>query len=158
MPQVEKEWTTKVGLRAVCLIANGSHRCGYVAVPPGYMLHGVEYSEDSKALREAWEKVKQGGIGKRGLIPLLCNSDRDSASPDVVFDVHGGLTYSGDGQSGYPVNGETWWFGFDCAHSGDGYIEGSSMAEIGISDGPVRSMEYVEAECESLAAQIAEIG
>jgi hypothetical protein len=44
---VEREWTA-FGLQcAVTQVAPGCHRCGYVRVPPGHLLHGVEYSFDN---------------------------------------------------------------------------------------------------------------
>lgn len=57
--------------------------------------------------------------------------------------VHGGLTYS-DGDDDYPVAAsDVWWLGFDCAHSFDDPRNGG------------RSEEFVVAECESVAEQIA---
>jgi hypothetical protein len=44
---VEKDWITKAGLRAVCVVVsfeNGPHhRCGYVAVQKGHKLFGAHY-------------------------------------------------------------------------------------------------------------------
>jgi len=75
--------------------------------------------------------------------------------PDV--DVHGGLTYSGS--AGEPDN--VWWFGFDCAHSGDlapGLVAmrkkyGFDSASGGFHDSyeTVRSVRYY---VESLARQL----
>ena len=59
------------------------------------------------------------------------------SSPDVAFDVHGGLTYSG-GMPGVKDD-PSWWFGFDTAHSGDT-----------LDNCP---KEYVIEECERLAEQ-----
>lgn len=107
---IEKDWTTKAGLRAVVvMVDDGSHRCGYIAVPDGHSLHGEEY--------DAFD-----------------------------VDVHGGVTFSGHGSEGYPASGTDWWFGFDCAHFGDA----TSYSRRGV----FRSLEFVEAECESLASQI----
>lgn len=153
---IERDWTTKAGLRAVCLLAHGSHRCGYVEVSVGHPLHGIGYHQATEALRA----VDLGALplGKKGAI-LLFTATCDALpgedirrSPDVVFDVHGGLTYSGGGD-GYPADGDGWWFGFDCAHAGDGQM--GRMSEF--SDGPVRMEEYVVAECEGLAEQIAAV-
>ena len=89
---VMQEWTTEAGLPARCLLIQHSHLCGYVAVPPGYPLHGVDYEEGCPAL---------GGV-----------------SPAEVLRVHGGVTFSGE--MGYIMLGDHWWwFGFDCAHAGD---------------------------------------
>ena len=147
---VERDWTTKAGLRAVCLYVRQSHRCGYVAVPRGHPLHGVKYSEHCEALRGELERIKGTPIGKRGIISLVC-WDGERASPEIVFDVHGGLTYSGIDSDGYPLGekNDAWWFGFDCAHAGDGTGYNSGEAHL------VRTEEYVVSECESLAEQLA---
>lgn len=81
--------------------------------------------------------------------------------------VHGGLTFS-EGDSKYPIEGENlWWFGFDCAHSGDGkdwnltcrkvkdfYINNPQSAFILFNEGPVRTLEYCVNECNNLAEQL----
>lgn len=64
-------------------------------------------------------------------------------TPEHVFDVHGSLTYSGEAGK-YPAEGEGWWFGFDCAHSGDDF-------EFG------RPLEYVVDNCEKLARQLCDV-
>ena len=159
---VEKDWATQAGLRAICLIIerNGrqSHRCGYVGIDDTHPLHGVDYSEQSDSITQ--EMVDNLTIGKRGVIVALtaaCNADDDDSirrSPDILFDVHGGLTFAGGGRE-YPVKSDLWWFGFDCHHSGDGEINPDPRWSLG--HGPVRSLEYVVAECESLAEQIAKL-
>ena len=146
---IEKDWTTVAGFRAVVLMGSLGHRCGYVGVPPGHPLHGIEYSSPCAALQEVSDEE---GIGQRGIIPLViaaCNPDRMLA-PDVVFDVHGGITYSGEGD--YPVPSDLWWFGFDCAHHGDAPDLGSRR--YGDCGGVHRSLEYCEQQCESLAEQL----
>ena len=148
----EKDWVTRAGLRAVCLFANNSHRCGYVAVDKSHPLYGMEYSTDCKVLKQRLKEIQDGPVGKRGIVSLFC-WDGKTASPDIVFDVHGGLTYSG-GKGDYPAAGDDlWWFGFDCAHSGDRtkYHNGD------YSEGEERTLEYVEQECESLTEQLAAI-
>lgn len=121
---IERKWTTKAGLRAVCLIVlfsgRKNHRCGYVEVPKGHPYFGAEYDA-------------------------------------VSVDVHGGLTYSSaafGADKDDPRDGDGWWFGFDCAHAGDGNIEDDPRWPRP-DRGPARSQEYVEQECESLAAQLA---
>lgn len=152
-------------LRCVVLALDAGHRCGYVEVPKDHPLFGVEYSQETSILNGLWEKAKEGPIGKRGVIPLFCKAHKEGAqSPDVVFDVHGGLTYSG-GSGEYPVKSDGWWFGFDCAHSGDGkdwQIMSETNKEIetkyGLSrGGVVRSNSYVVEECKNLADQLQSI-
>lgn len=156
---VEKDWVTKAGLRAVIIICKSgerkTHRCGYVAVPVGHPLHSVGYSEQADCITEDMTQVPLGK--KSAILALTCTvgsdgDDKVRRSPDVAFDVHGGLTYAGGGK-GYPADGDGWWFGFDCAHCDDGDIEPDSNRSWA-REGVARSLEYVEAECESLAEQI----
>jgi len=65
--------------------------------------------------------------------------------------VHGGLNFSS--RKLLTDNNDLWWLGFDCCHADDGYITPSSRWP---SYGPVRSLEFVMAECEKLAAQLKE--
>lgn len=148
--EIEKDWITEAGLRAVVLMVRGSHRCGYVEVLKGNPLFGVDYGDKCPALADAFEEAKNGKVGKRGILTVIC-ADEDTPSPGIVFDVHGSLTYSGSGSTGYPVKSDGWWFGFDAAHHGDGTLDpilGSFQS------GPVRSLDYMADECESLASQI----
>lgn len=141
---VEKDWITEAGFRAVVIMIKDSHRCGYVGVPAGHPLFGAEYSKPCAALsRPADDET----IGKRSPLALLCVAGDESRmqSPEIVFDVHGGITFSGK-SADYPAPSDLWWFGFDCAHSGD--------RSHGGSDGVMRSLDYCIAECESLASQI----
>lgn len=161
----ERDWTTVAGLRAVCLMVirdyEGktirSHRCGYVGVPVGHPLHGVDYGTPVPWLRRYTE---HSTLGKKSPILIITagvraeEGDTVRCSPDIAFDVHGGLTFS-DGGGGYPVSGPEWWFGFDCHHDCDRSIDPSPYGFD--SDGVVRSMDYVVAECESLARQIVEM-
>jgi len=161
--KIEKDWTTNSGLRAVVLIVlrdDGTrrHRCGYVGLPVGHPLHGVEYGDQADCLTR--DLVDAAKIGKKS--PILaftagCGSDADGLvrrSPDVAFDVHGGLTYSG-GSNDYPaINDGLWWFGFDCAHCDDGEIDYDDRFGFPPRGGVIRSLEYVTEECESLAEQI----
>lgn len=143
---IEKEWTAN-GLK--CVVArmvwggDPKHRCGYVGVTGKHPLFEADYSQAVK------KPIPSGPIGKRGIIPVFFMAGKtDEGVPlDVYFDVHGGLTYSRLTKPGdtYPCHVEepTWFFGFDCAHSGDDFDGGQSL-------------EYVAAECESLAKQLAE--
>lgn len=162
---IEKDWITVAGLRAVCWMCTSmgrkTHRCGYVEVPAGHPLHGISYGEPCDLFTQA--DADGQTLGKKSPILMLTaavrgddDESRVRRSPDIVFDCHGGLTYSGGGDS-YPAAGDGWWFGFDCAHSGDGVIEPSEIDLMYPRDGDeVRSLEYVEQECERLAAQIVE--
>lgn len=132
---VERDWITEAGLRAVCLVVRNSHRCGYVEVPVGHPLYGVHYSEGVEALGpSSW------GAGH--------------ASPDDRITVHGGISYA-EGNGKYPVESDGWWFGFDCAHAGDGTMDHRYRFAF---EGPVRLESYVVRECESLARQLVALG
>lgn len=132
---VEKEFKYK-GLKCVVLLLATGYRCGYVGVPKGHPLYNVDY--------------------------MNCQSD---------FACHGGLTYAGGGvNSSYPISSDLWWFGFDCTHWGDAddwnstfkafseqservaeYKAIRSLCPLG---GKIRTTEYVENECKSLAEQL----
>jgi hypothetical protein len=114
-----------------CLIVRGpvGSLCGYVGVSPSHPFFGKDYD-------------------------------------DVSADAHGGLTFAGgcmkDGQeasrvchqveAGEPDN--VWWFGFDCAHSGD-LCPGMSWFDgyFGRSD-TYKDFDWVRAEVQQLAKQL----
>lgn len=161
---IERDWQTEAGFRAVVMLTDMGHRCGYVGVPKGHPLYGVGYSEETTALRPV---AGDEPIGKRGIIPLLCAAGTGGlkASPEIVFDVHGGLTFASDGgERNYPVASDLWWFGYDCAHAGDGkeqaYIDAQpeNLRRLYRNhDGDVvRTLGYCVDECESLARQFIE--
>lgn len=87
----------------------------------------------------------------------------DSYDMDLGLGAHGGLTFadfcSGDEEHGIchvPAEGEpknVWWFGFDCAHSGD-YMP-SDKYGLNYGDSTYRDLAYVQQECTQLAAQLA---
>jgi len=81
---------------------------------------------------------------------LCYGKDYDHMPYDDLFpvEVHGGLTFSreGDGdawQKGY------WWLGFDCAHAGD--IVPDMPIELG---GTYKNFQYVRRAIEDLANQV----
>ena len=157
--EIESDWITKSGLRAVCVIMLNCgwkwHRCGYVEVPATHRLYGVSYSDPLSDIPQ--REAEQATLGNKSLILLFtarCGAFEGETvrrSLDVVIDCHGGLTYSGEG---YPVDTKGWWFGFDCGHSGDAEIEPYPEQLKWSRDGIVRDREYVECECERLAEQI----
>lgn len=123
------------------------HLCGYVRVPEGHPLHGKGYSDVvPDSLRDSAQAALQSPLGKRGIITaFFC--EPDAPRIDILFDVHGSLTFSGelDGLDGH-------WFGFDCAHAGD--LQPDSPYSFDY-DAVYRDIEYVRAECRSLAEQLA---
>ncbi len=136
------------------------HRCGYVKIPEGHYLYGKSYSEQ---LNVKFNKISNQPQGKRNVITLLCNSNikpEDNVSMDLLFDVHGGITYSDKFYRCIKKRG--WWIGFDCAHLGDGKdtdIMDDKNKKIFtnylfLHDEYSKSKEYVEQECKNLIDQI----
>lgn len=76
--------------------------------------------------------------------------------PDIS--VHGGLTFADYRvyvSEMEPREGE-WWLGFDVLHAGDAWSISDSGRTVSMP-GEVRDEAYVRKECESLAAQLAEV-
>lgn len=126
--------------------------CGYVGVAEGHPAFGQGYDEADRL-------ADPDDDGYRGLR------------------VHGGLTFADFCQEGEEETGichvpqpgqpeRVWWFGFDCAHSGD--ISPASDARTrsyglkplrfggtnGWPEDKYRTLEYVQAECADLARQL----
>lgn len=150
-------WTTAVGYRAVILRhPMFGHLCGYVELPLGHILGGVDYSDHHESLRLYYDS--KGGdeqpIGQRGILELFNAALKRHDTPDIhtpalVIDVHGSITYSG-GDTDYPIPADagTWWFGFDCNHYGD---------RDEITREPLWTYAMVANECEKLAQQLKEV-
>lgn len=144
----------------VCLAVRdpvAGHWYGYVGVPSGHPLHGVKHNQASELLVVALEQRKKRPIGKQPsfalMIACVLGGELVKASPEIVFEVHGGITFSNGCMPGStPTDGEPWWFGFDCAHCDD-LSPGLSHTK----DGCYRSLKYVEGECIRLAKQLAAI-
>lgn len=149
---IEKDWTTKAGLRA-CIVRHGSlgHFCGYVSVAPGHPLHGNGYSEKCEALAARREAVLNAPMPENAGMGLMLGALRGAIepTPDQVLDVHGGITYaSHEAGEDYPSpSADLWWFGFDCNHCFD---------QPGFG-GYTKDAPFVEAECEKLAEQLADL-
>lgn len=135
-------WKTSAGLTGMLIRTRSGHLCGYVAVDKSHPWHGRSYGD--------------------GEYP---------DSPEGQIRVHGGLTYASE-CAGHichvPEPGEpddVWWFGFDCAHSGDWsptswapYLkELRRMPGEGPCRAQYRDVDYVRAEVESMAAQLADV-
>lgn len=147
----------------VIIMTDMGHRCGYVGVSSYHPLYRKPYNKGTEVLTKMLKKIKKEPIGKRGILSVVCWNSKKT-SPEIAFDVHGSITYSG-GTSDYPIKQKrTWWFGYDCGHAGDG----KDLAEISNTgareimekyptDDPIRSLEYCIGECESLAKQLNEV-
>jgi hypothetical protein len=136
---IERIWFTESGYRAIVIFNETGHRCGYVEIPRTHPYYEKEYS-------------------------------------DIDVDVHGGLTFSAySKEMPYDTPAGFWVLGFDCIHYGDAidleaYERYSNMGYIPkvqenishifnaiFTDDKVRTLDFVVAECESLAAQLKEM-
>jgi hypothetical protein len=142
--QVMKDFVTKCGLRAVVYRVPLGHLCGYVEIKEGHPLFGIEYNKSSDALQIIADEISNDKrpLGEKGIVNQFLMAMRGNAkpTPDECLEVHGGVTFSGPGTSGYPVESDGWWFGFDCAHAGDTQS--------------YWTVDRVSEECESLADQL----
>lgn len=175
--EIEREWVTGSGLRAIALVLKWGerrvHRCGYVEVPQGSILHGKEYGDE---LPELAHLVNiETPVGDRGIFPIMIAASRGGdhafTTPDTFFEVHGSITYSGENPGPIAMVGE-WWFGFDCGHCDDAPIEPMEIsAEVAALVAPIhemlkdfdpdyelkrvtRDLDFVVEQCENLAQQI----
>lgn len=140
------------GMTCRIVRARSGHLCGYVQIPDGHPLHGIDHSAQvPEILKPAIERVMNGPIGKRSPVSIFCASV-DAPSVELLFDVHGGITFGGE-LRGHPG---THWYGFDCAHCDDlspGMYMSAGMREL-LGEAEYRDIEYVRSECRSLAEQI----
>lgn len=116
MNKIEKIWYTEEGYKAVVR---------RVSLEDEYPL----------VLKDIFKDYRVGYVGVPEGHPLWCKSLWELPR----LDVHGGVTFTELGKDNYPSEGEFFWIGFDCAHSGD---EGG------------RSFHYVVNECEKLSKQL----
>ncbi len=130
--------------------SRSGHLCGYVRVPEAHPLYGKEYSDAvPDSMRESAQAALQSPLGKRGILSALVHTP-EAPRIDILFDVHGSLTFSGELRG---VEGH--WFGFDCAHAGD--LQPGYSLPFTSDDDEYRDIEYVRAECRSLAEQLAAV-
>lgn len=140
------EWVdAATGLTCLMLRANPTFGvwCGYVAVPPGHRLHGVDYDAP-----EAVEYAAHRGLTFTG--PCM-----DDVRPKREQVCH------------VPAPGEpddVWWFGFDCGHGGTDLSPAMAARGIGMPaimralERPsevYRDVAYVSERCRALAAALA---
>lgn len=155
-----KVWKTEAGLKAVIVCTRQEFYCGYVGVPKDHNLFEVHYNANTPALAELTGEEE---IGQRGILGVICGADRMS-SPSMVFDVHGGITLSDFFKSSADefkeLDDGLWYFGYDCAHAGDGKFprfndEGDIIHDpYSWDQSPPKSLEFCVEQCESLAQQI----
>jgi hypothetical protein len=128
----KKQWQDAVtGLP--CLIKRnplGGNLCGYVGVPRGHPLYGVNY-DDADHLSVHGGLTYSSKCSEGPEDRAICHKVEPGESDDV------------------------WWFGFDCGHCDD-YFPSPKFRMPGLEDGAVyRDLAYVTVEIEGLAAQLA---
>lgn len=164
-PDEEKFTDPTTGFPCVILRGPCDHLCGYVAVPADHRLFGESYnSRLVVGPRERKMLSRPVGTASPLAILLAFRDEPDGVervSLDLLVDVHGGITYAEGHLPGQEDDGK-WWFGFDCAHSGDLLPRDSQnwarLFAEGRSDRPVyRDLTYVRAECSKLARQLQEL-
>ena len=168
----EKSWLSQEYPCVVIMNLSSGSRCGYVAIPKDHALYGVDYNEETYKLAPYYEMVAskrevtvsclQDNIGIFPTFMLMCGSG-NILQPGYLLGVHGGLTYSAGNK--YPVPMEDyWWFGYDCAHLGDGKDLSVLKPELRkiyedfpLERGIIRSLEYCFYECIKLADQLRQV-
>ena len=166
---IEKCWISPENYPCVVLAMHTGHRCGYVAIPPSHPFFGKDYDDPSGYPSE---HLQDEPVGKRSSIDLIgLNLHPENVKVGVLFDVHGGITYSGSSEDGYPIETSDpyWWFGFDCRHAGDlldldlitdpheraREEDPNSIHNRELIDGyTVKGTGYVVDECNSLSKQL----
>jgi len=143
------------GLEWIVLGLDMGWRCGYVRVPEDHPWFGLRYFDATDGRKMPRDS--------RGRPDFFADSDIDwDDRIESAIEVHGGLTYAGE-RPGEDCK-EGWWFGFDCAHLGDGKdpsLMSDSVKRLNaewpdFESGPICSADYVQGQCERLARQLAE--
>ena len=127
--RIAPEWASVPGISGM----NSHWFCGYVRVPEGHPLHGLDYTDLAPGV--LWDDIKDEEVGGRSIISPLCANPKAGAL-DILFDVHGSLNFANKFK-----DDDGWWFGFDCNH---------------VDDSPeIQDAEYTSEETQKLAQQIA---
>ena len=131
------------------------HLCGYAGVGPTHPLHGVDYNDPHPSLKVLYEGERSSKPGVVEMVLASCkDTDAERYTPDLVFSVHGGITYTKD-RAPYQEPDGNWWFGFDCAHAGD--LCPNREWRTFETDDVYRTFEYVQDKVRHLAYQLAEV-
>jgi hypothetical protein len=123
----------------VCLavrVPESGHWCGYVGIPEGHPLFGVDYD----TAHERYEIYVHGGL----TFADKCQNDKRRGEFGVCHIP----------EPGQPDH--VWWLGFDCAHCGD---TSPGLSRFGTMRGDTyRTLDYVREECRQLAETFHRIG
>lgn len=162
-----------------CLIVRGptGSLCGYVGVAPGHPLHGTDYDATdfdvhgglsfahgcAEISREKWKLWRTRQYDRREEAKKYPVGDAARDLKEWAKELEDYDAWMIRAKSSYICHvaapGEPdpiWWFGFDCAHSGD--LSPSYSGRYGIGNHETyKPISYVEMECRSLARQIAAV-
>lgn len=163
-----------------CLIVRnyGGALCGYVGLPESHPLHGADYEKPNvdvhggltfadgchEPTREGWEKMKAHFPSWEAEAAKYSHNPNSDAAVRVreyrpfLDDFDGYVAHLQPRSICHiPLAGrpdKVWWFGFDCAHSGDVSPSYASRYES-MGYETYKDIGYVRAEVTSLAAQLA---
>jgi hypothetical protein len=138
--------------------------CGYVGVAKAHPLHAVEYGQSAPCLiplRDAMMNKPMPENPGMALMMAAILGGPIEPTADVVFRVHGGITFAGKHgkrflfKSTPDAHKDLWWFGFDCGHAGD--FTPCHALSFG-EEQQYRTMDYAMTEVATLARQIHEVG
>lgn len=132
-PNIEADWVTSSGLRAVVVIHPAGHRCGYVAVPTGHKHHSDDYDNVNVDVH--------GGLTYAG-----GDKHQYPVEADGSWWFGYDCAHLGDARDPELMQGEF----------KEVYDKGL-MRDMHFEGDVVRSLEYCVNQCESLARQLSEV-
>lgn len=176
----KRQWPDEATGLPCLMVRNpgGGNWCGYVGVPATHPLHGKHYDANGVDVRvhggltfseactphtpETWAKFRERMKAYEPEAREYPEGDaaRRLNDPAATAAMESFDAYEAFAQSRYichlPEPGEpdnAWWFGFDCAHSGD-LSPGYDFSRRYSYENAYRDAEYVANECRRLARQL----
>ena len=133
------QWTdAETGLPCLIVRNQSGALCGYAGVAPGHVFYDVDYGEFDDRL------TVHGGVTYTD----RCTDEATEAG-GVCHVVEPG------------EESDVWWVGFDCAHGLDvvpAFVKlYEDMGLTGFRGATYKTVDYVKAECASLAKQLAAV-
>ena len=136
-------------------VEHSGHLCGYVGIPKEHPFFDKDYTSNVQLTDEQFEEWKNSsteGIGIMSMLSIAMAREEIEESKRVEVEAllraHGGITFSAKIED---CDKDLWFFGFDCAHSGD-YQPWSDYHDLGA----YRDIEYVKDQTNKLAEQLKE--
>lgn len=120
--------------------------CGYIGVPSDHPWHGKGYGDEVPGAQINPETR----IDEVGIVTAFCHAHKETPTIDMLVRCHGGLTYAREPWWQNETRA-TWFFGFDCAHSGDLTPDKRTFSDY---SEVYRDMPYVIDCCKKAAADI----